>query len=85
MLFCGESRAPTLFYFLSQVAHGFLGDDASFASCEGLFCDVDRSENFGALTLTFFPECERLAYGILFAPEAAAFDGIAYESFLVGG
>jgi len=84
-LFRSEALSPAFFNIPGQLPHRLLRDDAAFAAGKGRFRLIDSGKDFGAGTLTFFPERKGLFYRIFLCAKAAALDCLADERFLAGG
>jgi hypothetical protein len=68
-----------------QLAHGFTGDLDTLAAGNRGLRDIDGGKNFAAASLPFFPQRQGLPCRIFGFVDAARLDGVADESFLVGG
>ena len=80
-----KTRAAAFLHFPGKLLHGFLGDDAAFATGKRSLGFVERQKKFGPLPLAFFPQGKSLLHGVLFRVQTSAFDRAAGKSLLIRG
>jgi hypothetical protein len=79
ILICGQPVAPTLRDAPDKIAHGFLGNDASFATGEGDFRVMDGRKDFRARALALFPERKCLLQRVFLTAKPAALNRLTHE------
>jgi hypothetical protein len=80
----GEASAAALFYVFGKLPHGFLGDDAAFATGQGGLGFIDGGEHFGASTLASLPEGKGFFHHVFLPVEPSAPDRLAGKAFWFG-
>jgi hypothetical protein len=72
-------------HFFREFAHRLLSYYTPLAARKGSFRFIDRSKDFQAPPLTFFPQGHCFPHGVFLAVKPPGLDGLADKRFLVGG
>jgi hypothetical protein len=78
-----EPGAATALYFPGEFPRRLLGEDSAFTVAERRFSLLHRRENFDTPPLAFLPELQGFLDGVLGTGNAAIFNGLADEGFLI--
>src|ERR1035438_4645212 len=82
--FSDQAGASALPHFGSQFPHGFLRDDAAFATGKSSAGIVKRRQKRHAAAFALFPQRKRFPNGIFLAMQPASFHGATGECLLIG-
>jgi hypothetical protein len=81
----GKPGMSASFDVLGQFAHGFLGDDASFAMGKRNFRLIDSRQDFRARALSLLPQAEGFLHCVFLSLKPPAVDRAPDKCFLIGG